>query len=439
MRSVEYIGKAERIRSREIEAETRINLLDQSIDRLSGKREDLQFTIQSIREEIRHLSDEEDDGLLSRLEYELRDNQIELKYTQQELVETQEQKELSQRELRDAIEERQTTLSEIQESARVHSRDLSTASGLFGSFAQIGSNLSKAFQGALGALSQAASILGGTVDIQAGTGGGGHRGSGSGLRSGFTSGISGGTTEGDNTYASRQISGANNLSGGISSAPVKVLPSFSSSQLSSQSCSIQSVLPSSGKREASLISTQAAGFTQTPTNLTNGLPPQKFMTTEEGRVRTDDNGKVHMYNKDGQWKLKPNCEYQSYGYYYRTDEKGRIMHVEGTLRLSDEGRKALNAKVEDMEKGDQRGHIIADMFGGSNKIDNIIPQLSEVNQGKYRTFEIELAKLLDSGKAVEVQYYVIYEDDSKRPSELCVRYFVDGKRQGPRRFPNNRR
>lgn len=157
------------------------------------------------------------------------------------------------------------------------------------------------------------------------------------------------------------------------------------------------------------------------------LPPQKAITTEEGKVRTDDNGKVHMYREDGQWKLMPNCEYTSQGYDYQTDDKGRITHVEGTLRLSDESRKSLNAKVEDMEESDQRGHIIADRFDASNRIDNLVPQLAEVNQGEYKALENKMADAVADGHTVDVEYDVLYEDDSKRPTGIYVQYWIDGQ------------
>lgn len=327
MRAVEYIGKAEGIRSREKGAEARIEQLSQSIDRLSRRKRVLQ-------EEIRQLSQEED-GLednLSELEAELAD-------IQQDIAEKQGQKELAQQELHDAVEERQATLFEIQEAARVHSRDLSGASNLFGSFAQIGSNLSMAFQGALGSLSQAASILGGSIDSQEGRSGGGR-----GSHSGFTPGISGGTADEGNPYASRQISGARTLLGHFSSALVKILPTFSSSQLSSQDIPVQSARPSSGKSESSFVSAQTSGFTQTPNNFTTSLPLQKYMTTEEGRVCTDDNGKIHikfLSSYEERLDKTPSPERDS-GHWTETGKRGECMFIPDDVPKTQRVRDALS-------------------------------------------------------------------------------------------------
>lgn len=152
---------------------------------------------------------------------------------------------------------------------------------------------------------------------------------------------------------------------------------------------------------------------------------------EDGeRFRTDDNGERYMdYDKEaGKWSLKENTAYEVNGYKYETDDKGRIEHVEGDLYLKDGDRASLNADVEDMEEMDDRGHIIADRFNGSNRIDNLVAQNSEVNRGEYKSLENELAKAVDEGHDVHVEYEVYYdeESESKRPEEITVKYTIDG-------------
>ena len=137
---------------------------------------------------------------------------------------------------------------------------------------------------------------------------------------------------------------------------------------------------------------------------------------------------MHYDTDNAQWKLNPNTEYRSSGYDYTTDDKGRIIHAEGSLRLKDEGRLPLNAKVEDMQPGDDRGHIIGDQFDGSNKVANLLPQLSNVNRGEFKSHEGQLAKALDEGKPVNVSYDLSYGDDSKRPNGLIVDYTVGNDR-----------
>lgn len=158
--------------------------------------------------------------------------------------------------------------------------------------------------------------------------------------------------------------------------------------------------------------------------------PTSIITTPEGRFRTDDNGNPHMYydKENKQWKLIPNNSYDSSGYHYETDENGRITHVEGNLRLNLDGRQSLNAKLEDMKPGDERGHIIADIFCGSNQIDNLVPQTFEVNHGGYKAMENDIHAFLKEGqehpelnREVRAEYEMIYSDDIKRPEKLCVR------------------
>lgn len=152
---------------------------------------------------------------------------------------------------------------------------------------------------------------------------------------------------------------------------------------------------------------------------------------EDGeRFRTDDNGERYMdYDKEnGKWTLKENTAYEVNGYKYETDDNGRIEHVEGNLYMKDGDRASLNADVEDMEEGDDRGHIVADRFNGSNKIDNLVAQSSEVNRGEYKALENELAKAVDEGHDVHVEYEIYYdeESESKRPEEITVKYTIDG-------------
>ena len=135
------------------------------------------------------------------------------------------------------------------------------------------------------------------------------------------------------------------------------------------------------------------------------------------------------YDKEqGKWSLKENTTYEVNGYKYETDDKGRIEHVEGDLYMKDGERSSLNATVEDMEENDDRGHIVADRFNGSNRIDNLIAQDSGINRGEYKALENELAKAVDEGHDVHVEYEIYYdeESDSKRPEEITVKYTVDG-------------
>ena len=140
----------------------------------------------------------------------------------------------------------------------------------------------------------------------------------------------------------------------------------------------------------------------------------------------DDNGK--LYKSCGE--LLPNNEYSVNGYDYKTDEIGRTIEASGELKLSEsDGRKTINERNvggEDKLASDDRGHLIADRFGGSNKIENLVAQDSNLNRGEYKSLENELADKLKEGREVEMTVEVDYEGESKRPSSFTVTYSVDG-------------
>ena len=153
----------------------------------------------------------------------------------------------------------------------------------------------------------------------------------------------------------------------------------------------------------------------------------------------DDKGNLYRVGNE----LLPNNEYEINGYKYTTDDRGRIIKAEGKLHLKNhDGKLPIKDSIEDISKGDHkstddRGHIIADQFGGSNGLENMIPQDASINRGAYKTFEQELAKEVKSGKNVSVNIEPVYDGDSHRPSALAVTYGVDGK-ESVRIFPNEK-
>lgn len=143
--------------------------------------------------------------------------------------------------------------------------------------------------------------------------------------------------------------------------------------------------------------------------------------------RVDDNGTPHMKRGDDkEYHVLPNTKYVVNGYTYQSDEKGRVIHVEGNLAVKDGERASLNAKVADMGNNDQRGHIIADIFGGSNQNDNLVAQLQSINQGSYKILESSLADLVVSQNRVHGNYTIEYQDGSSRPSAITVNYSING-------------
>ena len=130
-------------------------------------------------------------------------------------------------------------------------------------------------------------------------------------------------------------------------------------------------------------------------------------------------------------ELKENIVYESKGYYYQTDELGRIKKTQGKLRLEEGVRNKgdqLKARGDDRLRGDHGGHLIAQRFAGSGKIDNLLAMVAIVNNSKYKRIENRWGKALQAGKEVEVTIDVVYDGASKRPKEFNIYYSIDKKK-----------
>lgn len=141
----------------------------------------------------------------------------------------------------------------------------------------------------------------------------------------------------------------------------------------------------------------------------------------------DDNGKVFRIGNE----LVPNNEYEVNGYKYQTDDKGRIVSASGQLRMRDknfsrnmENRDNLTDKG--YQENDQRSHLIGYQFGGSGKLENIVPMDGSLNQGDYEKMENTLAEAVKDNAKVYLKVEPVYESDEKRPSEFRITYSIDG-------------
>lgn len=164
-------------------------------------------------------------------------------------------------------------------------------------------------------------------------------------------------------------------------------------------------------------------------NIDTAHPANSEVNIDGERYRTDDNGQPHMkYNSEtGTWELLPNIEYTVNGYTYETNEKGQIIRVYGKIHMKEhEGRKPLNDDVPNMQEGDDRGHLIADQFDGSNRLDNLVPMDMHLNRGAYKKMEDDISKAKAEGKEVDIDIEVKY-DDSGRPTEFLVKVTIDGE------------
>jgi len=144
----------------------------------------------------------------------------------------------------------------------------------------------------------------------------------------------------------------------------------------------------------------------------------------------DDNGKLYRVGDH----LLPDTEYEVNGYKYNTDAKGRIVSAEGKLRMrdSDYDRDMEDVKHmdgQDYKQGDDRGHLIGHQFGGSDRLENLVPMDAKLNHWDFYKVEKTLADAVKDNADVKLKVEPVYGDDSTRPSEFKVSYSIDGNRE----------
>ena len=96
-----------------------------------------------------------------------------------------------------------------------------------------------------------------------------------------------------------------------------------------------------------------------------------------------------------------------------------------------------DSKTPDKLDTDDAGHIFADQFGDSPKLDNLVSQDSDINQRAYRDMERTWATAIKNGSKVEVAGAVNYDGDSHRPSLFDITYTING--EVFQQYFNNRR
>lgn len=168
---------------------------------------------------------------------------------------------------------------------------------------------------------------------------------------------------------------------------------------------------------------------QETVDLTKQYEPNSKLEINGQTYETDDNGYIY---KLGGYELMPNCEYTIGGVTYKTDDLGRIVSCDGNAAATPDGDRDEKAQKlaggDDRKPGDQGGHILARIFGGTKGIENMLAMRgAAINQSVYKRMENEIGKALEDGKEVHVHVDVEYEGDSRRPSEIRVTYTIDGK------------
>lgn len=145
---------------------------------------------------------------------------------------------------------------------------------------------------------------------------------------------------------------------------------------------------------------------------------------ETSACESDKQRKEHF---ETTYSLKSNEQYEVNNYSYETDRYGRIKRSEGTLRLEEGKRNTahqIRAGGEYRLENDEGGHLIGRRFGGSEKVDNIVPMDYDVNRYEYKELEDEWADELEKGCKVDVKVRCKYEQESTRPTAFIVKYRV---------------
>ena len=140
-------------------------------------------------------------------------------------------------------------------------------------------------------------------------------------------------------------------------------------------------------------------------------------------------------------KLKPNVRFKTgeFGYWGETDEFGRLtsMSTDNLQLTARTKRLPHNPNTPEKAIGDDAGHIIADRFGGSPELDNLVSQLRSVNRQVFARYERRWASAVSKGAKVELKIQVLYEGDSFRPSGFKLDYKIDGELYETVIIPNN--
>lgn len=180
VRSRDFVRIAEGIRSHELSAKNLIENLKGRVSELSSSKRTLESTISCLEAEIAAAyEDTDEDGnpdytRISALEGEKIQAENELWDVETDLDSTSYELENKENELAAVEEEKEQALFEIQERARKTAQNISLAGGMYGAYASTGSVLQNSFKVSLSALTQAASILGGSVSGASGGSGGSH-------------------------------------------------------------------------------------------------------------------------------------------------------------------------------------------------------------------------------------------------------------------------
>ena len=187
--------------------------------------------------------------------------------------------------------------------------------------------------------------------------------------------------------------------------------------------------------------------THTEGEIDLGAEPKVPAPTAPRTIRIDDADAF----KTAAEHPEPNTTYQSGTYSWTTDAEGRTVQAEGTVELTPAGRdNALQDKIgKEGEPTDVGFHLIGDRFNGPTNRLNVVPGngkpltdgLPNLNQGAYKRFENQVAKLAeDPNNTVDVRVQPHYDPSNmtNRPDGFVASYRVNDGDWIEREFVNKR-
>uniref|UniRef100_UPI001AE0A391 RHS repeat-associated core domain-containing protein n=3 Tax=Pseudomonas TaxID=286 RepID=UPI001AE0A391 len=117
---------------------------------------------------------------------------------------------------------------------------------------------------------------------------------------------------------------------------------------------------------------------------------------------------------------------------YRYNVNGSLKSVTAKIRPSDIGTgSATNASSRGHARGmgcagDDAGHAISKLLGGSGGKDNVFPQDPTTNRGAFRMFEGDIAAAVKNGDNVIVRVVPNYDAGGTRPTSILYQARANG-------------
>lgn len=287
--SRDYIGIAEGIRRHELSEKGRIENCKARISELYRRKGTLESRILTLEASLdaAYTYTDEDGELdwdrINYLEWELNLENSKLNDVEFQLDSTEDDLKGAEAELRRVEEEKAQTLFDLQERARQKSGNMSAASGMYGAYSGVGASIQHTMQGGLASLSQAASILGGSIGASgAGGASSGDRGGGSGSGA-SSSNPSSASASGMSAFTTASgVGGSYSPSSAFSSSQTSTSAPSSTSGFTASRSSSSSAVSSSYKSSQSGGSYASSSFSS-GSSAASTVSPQKYASSQMSR------------------------------------------------------------------------------------------------------------------------------------------------------------